>query len=297
MAISQTQYINEMAATFKVTDSAPVHTPALVDHLDASSCPKVDSPEALTMATIPYRGIVGSLNFLACISRPDIAFTVSRLSRFMQNPGLAHWRAALRCLTYCVTTKHLPLQLKVVDLATAQLIGYADADWGGERDGRRSVSGYTFAIGNLGEPPTSGCISHSARLNKCAALSTAEAEYIALCAAVREALFLRNLLESLGFMQCQATTIYEDNAPCIAMAKNPVRHDANKHIELRYHFVRFQWAARRIAVAPVATQYQFADILTKALPRPAHEFFTKGLLGIHSLRPAAAAADRGGVLA
>ena len=125
-------------------------------------------------------------------------------------------------------------------------------------------------------------MSWSSRLQPTVALSTAEAEYMALCAAVQEAIYLRRPLESLGFDQLKATAIMEDNQGCIAMGANPIFHQRTKHIDIKYHFTRECIGAAIVDIVYVATEFQLADVLTKPLERIKVERLRSKLLAYNS---------------
>lgn len=99
--------------------------------------------ETEDMAPSEYPGLIGSLLWVARCTGPDAAFVVNKLLQFLKEPSTTHWDAALRVLRYLNTTKHLHLRLGG-DLTCA---GYSDADWGEDKQDRRSTSAYTFQIG------------------------------------------------------------------------------------------------------------------------------------------------------
>ncbi len=111
------------------------------------------------------------------------------------------------------------------------LEGFSDSDWAGDEQDRKSTSGYVFFIG--GAP-----VSWATQKQKSVALSTAEAEYMALSAAVQESIFLCRLLGEIGAEQNGPTVIHVDNQACISMSKDPVAYKRSKHIDIRYHFTR-----------------------------------------------------------
>jgi hypothetical protein len=115
-----------------------------------------------------------------------------------------------------------------VDLS---LEGYADADWAGSAVDRKSTLGSCFTLG-------SAMVSWCSRKQSSVALSTIEAEYIALSVEVREAVWLRKLLTDLFNHEMDPTTIHCDNQSCVKLSKNPVFHDKSKHIEIKYHYIR-----------------------------------------------------------
>ncbi|CAF2066949.1 unnamed protein product [Rotaria magnacalcarata] len=139
------------------------------------------------------------------------------------------------------------------------LVGYADADWGGAED-RKSTTGYLFLLN--GSP-----ISWTSKKQQTVALSSTEAEYIALAHATKEAIWLRKLLKDLGQEQIGPTTIYEDNQSTIAIANNTINHQRTKHIDVQFHFIRDKIKSNEIAVKHTSTNEQLADAMTKPLGR------------------------------
>ena len=146
-----------------------------------------------------------------------------------------------------------------------ECIGYSDADWAGNLDDRKSTSAYIFHMGGA-------AISWRSKRQACVALSTAEAEYMALASAAQEALWLRQLLSDLKNKPTSPTLILEDNQAAICLAKNPQFHGRAKHIDIKYHFVREQVASGNIAVKYCRSEDMLADMLTKGL---SYEPFTK----------------------
>jgi hypothetical protein len=138
------------------------------------------------------------------------------------------------------------------------LYGYVDADWASsDLINRRSVTGFLMYLNG-------GVISWSSTVQKSVAKSTVEAEYYALSAASDEVMFLRTLLEELGFPQLEPSVINEDNKGTKDLAMNPVFHKRTKHIEIRYHSIRERVESGHIAVNLVDSKSNIADILTKA---------------------------------
>ena len=134
-----------------------------------------------------------------------------------------------RVFRYIQGTKNYGIEFTVDGDA---LQGYSDADWAGDTESRRSTSGYAFMM-------NSGCISWRSKKQRTVALSSTEAEYMALSEATQEAVWLKVFLCELGEMaKDEAIKIYEDNQGSIALAKNPEFHKRTKHIDIRYHFVR-----------------------------------------------------------
>jgi hypothetical protein len=202
-----------------------------------------------------YQSLIGSLLYAAMATRPDIAHAVGVLSRFNSAPNEAHMTAAKRVCRYLKGTN----DLKLVYTGTigCETIGYSDADWASNIDDRHSTSGNLFMIAGA-------AVSWLSKRQATVALSTAEAEYVALTSAVQEAVWMRRLLQSLG-EEVKAVTINEDNQGSIKMSHNPVMHSRTKHIDIRYHYVRETVSDGIIALKYCPTKDMIADILTKPL--------------------------------
>ena len=221
-----------------------------------------------------YQAVVGALLYAAMCTRPDIAFAVQQLSRHLQATTAAHWTVAKRVLRYLQGTKALGITYhSSADRDTPTVYGYSDSDWGGDLDTRRSTTGYVFMLGGA-------VISWSSRLQPTVALSSTEAEYMAVCSAGQEAVHLRQLLTGLQFAPTSPTVIFEDNQGCIALSENPVHHQRTKHIDIRFHYTRDLVACGDIKLKYIPTADQLADLLTKALPAPRTQGLTCRLLGL-----------------
>lgn len=114
-------------------------------------------------------------------------------------------------------------------------------------------------------------ISWASKKQSVVALSTTEAEYIALCSASQETVWLRRLLESVRVRQVGPTTVFEDNQGTIFLSKNPKDHSRTKHIDIKFHYVRQAVQKGEIDVRYCETKRMIADTLTKGLPKPAFE--------------------------
>ena len=151
------------------------------------------------------------------------------------------------------------------------LHGFTDADWGSDKDTRRSTTGYVFRFGGA-------AISWSSKMQPTIAISTAEAGYMAACTATQEAVHLRLLLTELG-MPPECTVIFEDNQPCIHIATNAVTSTRSKHIDIRFHFVRERIQNGEVILQYLPTDEMIADALTKNLDRVKLVKFRKAMMG------------------
>nr|CAD1837441.1 unnamed protein product [Ananas comosus var. bracteatus] len=187
-------------------------------------------------------------------TRPDISYAVSMVSRYMTNPGKAHWQAVKWILRYLRGTTNTCLEF---GRCKDGVIGYVDSDFAGDLDRRRSLSGYVFSIG--------GCaVSWKASLQPIVALSTTEAEYIAMTEGVKEAMWLRGLFGELT-SYWDPTIVYSDSQSAIHLSKDQMFHERTKHIDVKFHFVRDVIGKRTVTVKKIGTEDNPADMLTKSL--------------------------------
>ena len=201
ISISQEAFIGSLLARFNLSDAAPVSTPFLPGtQLSTLDCPDSEE-EKLEMKTRPYRELVGALAWLALGTRPDIAFAAASLARFGHNPGRTHWEAAKRVLRYLGGTKQWRLTLGD---GTSQLAVFTNADWGSHRDDRRSVGAYLIKIGD-------GVVSRKSKKQSCVALSSTEAEYMALCQASKDSVWMADFLKDLGISVQGPVVVSADN--------------------------------------------------------------------------------------
>ena len=203
-----------------------------------------------------YQSAVGCLLYLSVKTRPDITFAVHNVAKYSAKPTIQHWKAVKRIFRYLKGTENFGIMYK--DEGPSGFIGYSDADWGGDIDNRRSTSGYSFHL-------SGGVVSYSSRKQSCVALSTAEAEYMALASATQEAVWLRKLATDLHLDTKGPMLIYEDNQATIVMSKDPQYHGRSKHIDIKFHYVRDQCNDNVIQLKYCPTNDMIADIFTKGL--------------------------------
>ena len=202
-----------------------------------------------------YASAVGSLMYCVVGTRVDLSASVCNICRFMSNPSIEHFYACDVVFSYLSGTCNFGLVFGGGDL---QLQGYCDANWGEDLEDRRSVTGYVFVLNNA---PISWCSQKQATV----ALSTQEAEYMSLSSACRELVWLRAVLAELGVVYNVGVTLYNDNAAAIALAKNPVQHRRNKHIDIKHHYIRELIENKVVEVKWLSGKEIPADFLTKAL--------------------------------
>jgi hypothetical protein len=216
----------------------------------------------------PYREVVGALLYLSNGTGPDIAYAVGMLSRYMEKAEEKHWEAAMKVISYLKGTAKVGIEYSLqsgtnlfegeLKLSGLKLEAYVDSDWGTDKDGRKSITGYVVKM--LGGP-----IAWRSRKQKSVALSSMEAEYMALADAIKEVMYIRSLLHELSIDIDEPTTIWEDNNACLELTRNPEHHERAKHIDIRYHFIRDVINKGEMEVKRVDTKDQVADGLTKSL--------------------------------
>ena len=221
-----------------------------------------------------YRSAVGKLMYVAVATRPDIHFAVCFAARFSHAPTAAHWKFVKRIIQYLKGTANFELAfITRGSLSNQPIIGYVDADWAGDQEDRKSTTGFIFQI--------FGCtVRWQSIKQKSVALSSTEAEYMALSDATREAVWLRRFLLELGIPITSPTIMYEDNQGTIALVENPIRHKRSKHIDIRYHYTRDALTNNEISLVYIPTADQLADVMTKAIARSKFEEL-RLKIGIH----------------
>jgi hypothetical protein len=179
---------------------------------------------------IEYRAAIGALMYMATSTRPDLAFPVGYLSRFVGNPTVAHGGALKRVLRFLVSTADHGILFKRPSTKpkTITIDGYCDSDWGNCPETRKSITGYTMMVAG-------GPVAWAARRQSVVAQSTTEAEYVAFCEACMEGKSLLNVLTEAISEQLVEFTLGVDNQAAIALASNTTYSRKTRHIELRFH--------------------------------------------------------------
>lgn len=247
---SQTKYTEDTLKKFNMDQCRPVSNPMEV----GINLKKREEEKA---TEYPYQNLIGSLMYLALATRPDISYAVSYLSQFNSCYDQEHWVAAKRILRYLKGTKNLALKFHRTGKT---LVGMADADWASDKTNYHSYSGYCFKYGGA-------AISWESKKQKSVALSSCEAEYMALTHAAKEAIHLKQLANDSG-LNMKTVTILNDNQSAKNMSENPIINSKSKHIHIREHFIREAVISGNVKIEYLPTDEMIADIFTKSLSGP-----------------------------
>ncbi|GJR37286.1 retrovirus-related pol polyprotein from transposon TNT 1-94 [Tanacetum coccineum] len=258
--INQSKFALEILKKFGMDSCDPVDTP-MVDRLKLD-----EDPLGTPVDQTRFRSMVGSLMYLTA-SRPDLVFAVCMCARYQASPTKKHLEALKRVFRYLRGTINWGLWYPK-DTAMA-LTAYADADHAGCQDTRRSTSGSAQFLGDK-------LVSWSSKKQKSTAISTTEAEYIAMSGCCAQILWMRSQLTDYSFV-FNKIPLDCDNRSAIAICCNNVQHSLSKHINIRHHFIREQVEKGVVELYFMTTDYQLADIFTKALPREQFEFIPSHL--------------------
>ena len=268
LTIHQRRYIDRILSRHGMSEARPNPTPLdpntrLVARI--SSTTKEDQGSNFPVEF--YQSAVGSLMYAMLGTRPDIAYAVGLVSQFNHAPHWDHWVAVKRIFRYLAATKELGLRYGTSNLSG----GYSDADWGSGED-RKSIGGFVFLLNG-------GAISWTSKKQSSIALSTTEAEYMAMTQAAKEILWLRVLLDELGAFNhiTLMSKLNGDNQGALALARNPEYHARTKHIDIQHHFIRDLVTSERVYLEYCPTTEMIADIMTKGLQRIAHEKHTQAM--------------------
>lgn len=266
ITLSQRRYILDLLKRYGMENCNPIATPMDKDTI----LHKANTNERDERR--PYRELVGALMYLAVATRPDIAHAVSVLSQFNDCNTAIHYAAAKRVLRYLKGTVNYGIVFQKSG-DPAQL--YVDADWGKCQMDRRSYSGYVMTL-------SGGPISWKSQKQRTVALSSTEAEYMALAETTKEGIYICKFLKELGLDKFTKLSIYNDNIGAQHLAKNHVVHPRTKHIDIRFHFVRDAIKRYNFILNYMSSAQMPADVLTKPLVKTKH-YFCIDTIGIKNI--------------
>lgn len=272
ITLSQQAYIERLVKEYDLEQCKYANTPAENSDLSEETADQTKSIPLNEKEHERYRSLVGAIMYIANITRLDIAFRTGQLARFVSQPYKHHWKAAIRVLRYLrhnadyvatfglnrSTNGTIPLIAADIRRGTSSIQAYSDADWAGCKATRRSTSGGIIRFNG-------DIISWISKRQKTVALSTAEAEYIALTETAKEIRWLQQWIQEMFGMNIKGI-IKCDNRAAILLGGADTIHERTKHFDLKLHFIREQITMGNIALEWVESAQQHADLLTKVLP-------------------------------
>ncbi|KAH9779612.1 retrovirus-related pol polyprotein from transposon RE2 [Citrus sinensis] len=262
--------IEVMYDTYCIFLSQKKYIRDLLSRVEMINCKDIDTPMSTGMKlqkeaqgnlghyvedVTHYRSIVGGMQYLV-LTRPEIAFSVHKLSQYVSAPTLQHLMACKRVLRYLKATQDYGL--KFIKDGDMKLIGFTDADWAGDLDDRKSVGAYCIYLGH-------NMISWSSKKQPVIARSSAESEYRSLASASAEISWLQSLFSELRLQCIKKPIIWCDNLSATELAHNLVLDSRTKHIEIDIHYVINKVLAGELNIQYIPNEEQVADIMTKPL--------------------------------
>lgn len=250
--VSQKHYAQKLLDRFEMSDCKPVSTPMQKDGI-------ADCDKEQNSITYPYREAVGALTYLAVGTRPDLSYAVSVVSRTLEAPSKEDLHKLKRILRYIKGTLDYGIVYKR-NFNAGILDCYSDSDHGGDNTTGRSTSGILCLY-------SGGAVSWLSRRQTCVAISSTEAELVAASEAAREIVWIKRLFGEISNLK-EVPNLRVDNDAAIKISHNPELHRRTKHIALRHFYVRELVTEGEIRVEYVPSEFQLADLLTKALHKP-----------------------------
>jgi Reverse transcriptase (RNA-dependent DNA polymerase)/GAG-pre-integrase domain/gag-polypeptide of LTR copia-type len=261
VVISQPAHIKNMLHRFQ-----PLHhdwTPRLLPmpagvRLTPEGIDNADPSPVLNVIKYPYRALIGGLNYVACISRPDIAYTVNQLARYSNAPTVAHWEIAIGCLRYLAGTVTLGIKLGHGD-TPAQ--AWVDSSHGTGTPDHKPVSGYAVMV-------YGGCVSHHSHTIKLRCTSSTESELRGMSDCTKEVQYIKKVLRDLCVPTVQFP-ILGDNKGAIDACHADGDTSNTRHLDIHLGSMRDLRVQGHVDYIPIRGVDNPADIFTKALPKPA----------------------------
>lgn len=259
--ICQAKYIKEMLKKFKMEDCKPILTPMV------TGCKLSIEDSSTDVDQMSSRSMIGSLLYVTA-SRPDVMQVVGQVARFQAAPKESHIIIVKRTLRYLKGTTDYGLQYPKGNNLIIQ--AFTDADWVGSVDDHKSTHGATFYLG--------GClISWLSKRQASISLSTTKAEYIATATCCTQVLWMKQTLQHLQVQFNEPIPIFCNNNSSISISKNPIMHSKTKHIPIKYHFVREQFAEKNTNLNKFIQKNKSLISSPKPLPREAFEYLHQKL--------------------
>nr|GEY01794.1 retrovirus-related Pol polyprotein from transposon TNT 1-94 [Tanacetum cinerariifolium] len=265
--INQAKYAQEILIKHGMTLYDSIGTLMATKHLDADlSGTPIDQTK--------YQSMVGALMYLTA-SRPDIVHATCYCARYQARATEKHLTAVKRIFRYLKDTIHMGLWYPKD--TGFELNAFSVSDHAGCLDSRKSTFGGVQFLGG------DKLVSWSSKKQDCTSMSSAEAEYVSLSVCYAQVLWMRTQLTDYDF-HFDKIPMYCDLKAAIAISYNPVQHSRTKHIDVRYHFIKEKVEKGVVELLFVGTEYQLADLFTKALPEERFKYLV-GRLGMRCLTP------------
>ncbi|MBW0494151.1 hypothetical protein O181_033866 [Austropuccinia psidii MF-1] len=260
ISLDQPHFIDSLLELYGMSDCNPVATPLVPnEHLSTATSNEISEFEKLK---VHFQSTVGSINYLSTATRPYLSFAVSSLSQHLEKPGILHWKSFLHVLKYLRGTQDIGLTYpRCINVG---IVAYTDADWGHCCISRRSVTGFLATVGG-------SLVLWKMRKKPSVSLSTAKAEYKALCDLTSEIMWLKQWCCECDFLQLDnSIPVHEDNQSCI----NVIKGDCNlnnkqmKHVNIQLHSIKEALKNNMINLIYTPTTDMLADFLTKSVSQP-----------------------------
>ncbi|KAA1072112.1 hypothetical protein PGT21_050322 [Puccinia graminis f. sp. tritici] len=253
--VSQEHYLKEVLKRFDMSDSNPNKTP-LPNNITLEKANQIDN-------TLPFQQAIGCLSFAAICTRPDIQYAVNYLARFSACYDRTHWTAVKHLLRYVKGTIDRGIIFAKNDESPkSKLTAYTDADYDSCTLTRRSTTGHGIMW--------RGClISWKSKRQRTVALSTTEAEYMAISDAAKHLLWMRRMISLISQTPMETADVitdmelFNDNNGAVFLSQESAINQRSKHIDIRYHFIRDLVKDKKIRTSHIDTKSMPADMLTK----------------------------------
>ena len=256
IVIHQISYLKRILKLYGMENCNPVSTPLIPGIM----FPKNPSPDK--EMEHKCRKLIGYVMYAMLGSRPDLCAAISILSRYQNRASLELFGALKRVLRYIKGTLHLKLIYLKSNTNNRIIQGYVDSDYAGDED-RKSTTGYLIKV-------LDNTVSWATKKQSTTALSSCEAEYVALTAGINEACWIKYVLRDLRVGRTERILIFEDNQSAIKVSQTPANTKRLKHIDVKYHYIKQLVEEGTIELKHISSKNQIADILTKGVPR--HQF-------------------------
>ena len=265
ISLSQEPYVDAIITKYNFSDLKPLSIP-MDPNIQLTRSPTRSITNTAHMKNVPYRAAVGLLMYLAVATHPDIAFAISTVAQFSQDPAPEHWEAVKRIYRYLLGTRKLALTFGA---GKQGLEGFTDAD-GASQEHRHAISSYAYILDG-------GAVSWASKKQELVTLLTTEAKYVAATHAAKEGIWLRRLVEEIFRPLAHPTPLHSDSQSAIMLTKDGSYHACTKHIDIQYHFICFVVDNGSLRLIYCPTEDMVADTLTKALPSVKAKHFAASL--------------------